>query len=37
MSEDTYFKSNIIRAIKDTCYGFMSSIINVAYINKEVA
>jgi hypothetical protein len=37
MFKDTYFKSNIIRAIKDTCHGFMSLIVNVAYINEEVA
>jgi hypothetical protein len=37
MSEDTYLKSNIIRAIEDTCHGFMSLIINVVCINEEVA
>jgi hypothetical protein len=36
MFEDTYLKSNIIRAIKDTCHGFMSSTVNVACINEEV-
>jgi hypothetical protein len=37
MSEDTYFKSNIIRAIKDICHGFMNSTVNVVYINEKVA
>jgi hypothetical protein len=37
MSEDIYLRSNIIGAIKDICYGFISSIVNVAYINEEVA
>jgi hypothetical protein len=37
MSKDTYFKSNIIGAIKDIYYGFISSIVNIAFINKEVA
>jgi hypothetical protein len=37
MSEDTYLRSNIIGAIEDTCHGFMSSTVNVAYINEEVA
>jgi hypothetical protein len=35
MSEDTYLRSNIIGAIEDTCHGFMSSTVNVAYINKR--
>ena len=34
MSEDTYLRSNIIGAIEDTCHGFMSSTVNVAYINE---
>jgi hypothetical protein len=37
MSEDTYLRSNIIGAIEDTYYGFMSSTVNVVYINEEVA
>jgi hypothetical protein len=32
-----YFRSNIIGAIEDICYSFMSSIVNIVYINEEVA
>jgi hypothetical protein len=37
MSKDTYLKSNIIRAIKDKYYSFISSTVNIVCINKEVA
>jgi hypothetical protein len=37
MSEDTYLRSNIIRAIEDIYHGFISLTVNVVYINKEVA
>jgi hypothetical protein len=37
MSEDTYLRSNIIGAIEDTCHVFVSSTVNVACIDEEVA